>query len=425
MCVKSTFHSIGITCIIVFHFFSFAVTIGDEASAYTPRSPVYIDGNGNFTIGNGVTSGIGTLLDPYVIEGWEINASFGHGIEIRNTDAHFVIRNVYVHSGWRGGWPSYDGIYLHNVSHGRFDNTTLTGNVEGILLELSTKNLIANTVIASNEADGVRLLNSDNNTVTNTSMSSNRNGIYVESSRNISLSNNTMYQNGVLIRGPLLEYWNTHEMDASNTVNGAPLYYWKNRTSGTIPSAVGQVILANCTGVVVENQSILNSSGAVHIGFSSDNIIANNVVSSFYGDGIYLYSSHNNTIADNTASSNGASGIRLEYSNHTIITGNVLDSNKWYGIYLSYSDDNAIDNNTIRDSGWGILLWFSDSNAISSNLAEDHRWDGISLHYANYNSINNNAIYSNWAGVSLWHCDYDAITNNTMFANDRSGIDLS
>src|SRR5213596_2393856 len=75
-----------------------------------PHIPILIDGDGGFTSANGVRSGTGIATDPYVISDWDIDAStstFGSGILMRHTTAHFVIRNVYVHSGLKG----YDSFY--------------------------------------------------------------------------------------------------------------------------------------------------------------------------------------------------------------------------------------------------------------------------------------------------------------------------
>lgn len=75
-----------------------------SARAMVTRNPILINGNAGFTPANGVTSGSGTESNPYVIEGWDINASSANGIEIRNTTAYFVIRNCYVHNGGIGGF---------------------------------------------------------------------------------------------------------------------------------------------------------------------------------------------------------------------------------------------------------------------------------------------------------------------------------
>src|SRR5437867_4455907 len=50
----------------------------------TPHAPILIDGPGNFTASNGVTGGSGTKNNPYIIQGWSIDARTANGIEIRD-----------------------------------------------------------------------------------------------------------------------------------------------------------------------------------------------------------------------------------------------------------------------------------------------------------------------------------------------------
>lgn len=66
---------------------------------YLQHPPIAIHGNLGFTTANGVTGGNGRAADPYIIQGWEIDATGTSGISIRNTDSYFVIRNAYVHPG--------------------------------------------------------------------------------------------------------------------------------------------------------------------------------------------------------------------------------------------------------------------------------------------------------------------------------------
>lgn len=115
-----------------------------------------------------------------------------------------------------------------------------------------------------------------------------------------------------------LQDWNTHTIE-NNTVNGKPLYYFKNRIGGKVPEDAGQIILANCTGMKIENLSITDTDAGIVLGFSSENTVKNsNISNSDYG--IYLYNSSNNTITGSTVSNNGK-GIYLWKwkSNHNII----------------------------------------------------------------------------------------------------------
>ena len=74
----------------------------------TAHAPIVIDGDDNFTAPNGVTTGTGGAADPYVIEGWRIDATSSNGITIRQTRAHLVIRNLTIEANF----PNFWGIYF-------------------------------------------------------------------------------------------------------------------------------------------------------------------------------------------------------------------------------------------------------------------------------------------------------------------------
>lgn len=113
----------------------------------TPHDPIYIEGNENFIATNGVTSGSGTMDDPYIIENWDISAANAHGIEIRHTSAYFVIRNCYVHDGIAGG--RY-GIYFNGITNGKIENSITKNNSSGIYLNRSDNNIITDSTMQNN-----------------------------------------------------------------------------------------------------------------------------------------------------------------------------------------------------------------------------------------------------------------------------------
>ncbi len=164
-----------------------------EVSAYTPHDPIYINGNADFTSFNGVTDGNGTPSDPYIIDGWEINASAANGIEIRNTDAHFIIRNVYVY----GGLGTNHGILIYDGANGRVENATVSNNLIGILFDSSANATITGNDVFSNNWDGILLVSSADATVTGNTLFNNVRGISLVSSGNITVHHNNLVNNGV------------------------------------------------------------------------------------------------------------------------------------------------------------------------------------------------------------------------------------
>jgi len=120
--------------------------------------------------------------------------------------------------------------------------------------------------------------------------------------------------------GQFLEHYNTQSIDTSNTVNGKPVYFWKNRTSGTIPSDAGQVILANCSNILVENFT-----------YSDTNV------------GVLPLFSNNNTIS-NVTSVNNIAGIITQFSHDNIIKNCTLSNNLRWGLFLYKSNRNDVNN---------------------------------------------------------------------------------
>ena len=168
-------------------------------SQYTTHDPIYINGNDEFTSENGVTGGSGKSTDPYIIEDWLIDTSSQDGISIRNVSVYFKIINCYIYNGG----SKNDGIVFINVTHGKIEETIITGNRNGIMFrtqypgkENSSKNYIHHNKITNNTKDGIHFQHTgwghhSNNFIFLNEISKNDQGIYmVMSAYNRILSNN-------------------------------------------------------------------------------------------------------------------------------------------------------------------------------------------------------------------------------------------
>ena len=86
----------------------------------------------------------------------------------------------------------------------------------------------------------------------------------------------------------------------NNTVNEKPLVFWKDRISGTIPANTGQIILLNCSNIVISNQELSNTTVGVETLFSSNITIKNSRIFDDYEAMKFIVSNHsiieNNTI---------------------------------------------------------------------------------------------------------------------------------
>ena len=107
------------------------------------HEPIYIYGDDDFTIRNGVMSGSGTADDPYVIEGWRIEApDADYGIYIDHTSAHFIIRDCVIERA------RLAGIYLNSVVNGRIDGVQISLSDTAVYFLNAHDNYLTKSVIA-------------------------------------------------------------------------------------------------------------------------------------------------------------------------------------------------------------------------------------------------------------------------------------
>jgi len=112
-------------------------------TSHTPHAPIRIQSNAEFTAANGVVGGHGTPDDPYLIAGWEItNVDTMQAIFIRDTDASFVIRDVFVHQPPGLGFA---GIRFIEVPNGRVEDSGVTGFAWDLSLEFTSNLTVAET----------------------------------------------------------------------------------------------------------------------------------------------------------------------------------------------------------------------------------------------------------------------------------------
>ncbi len=318
-----------------------------------------------------------------------------------------------------------DGIALWNS----IDSTVILNNAStngrsGIYLDKSTRITVSHNIASWNEVEGIALRDSSNNTIAYNNASWNDNsGIYLGASENTTIIGNRMLGDGVYISG-WVEDWNSHIIDTTNTVSEKPVYYWKDVDGGTVPSGAGQVILANCTNVVVRDQNVSWGSVGIHLGYSENNVILNNTASYNSMRGIYLVLSDWNQLEKNTASFNDEDGIELFDSENTTLDGNIANSNKRSGIYVRNSDNVSLTNNVLIGNKDGISTTGSQYSIIHSNNASWNDRDGI--HFSSYfASVTNNVVTFNEAGIVLAGARMAEVRNNTVSWNRRYGIWMS
>ncbi len=211
----------------------------------------------------------------------------------------------------------------------------------------------SNNFIQNNVLRRIRLTHSNNNSLTNNTTSGNTFGIKLIDSKNNTLRRNVMINFGFIIEGRKVEYWASHNIDTTNilyndytSTESRILYYYANENGVKVPGNRVQVILANCTNMIVTDQNCSDVGTGISLAYSSHNYIAQNNCSSNWEDGIYLWESNFNRIIGNTCYNNvyGA-GIMLWLSSNNVITNNVLSGQQHYNIFIHSSNNTFLINN--------------------------------------------------------------------------------
>jgi len=340
-----------------------------------------------------------------------------YGIRLFNTDNSTIAGNELYSDG---------GIFLSESDHNLISNNV--GTVSGIGLSRSHFNVIRDNYVSKDESPlstygaPLSIYESDGNLVlNNTCHASDGASIKISSFSGSGTRNTTLYSNvmvgGGIIMIPTSEssadgLFVSQDISTNNTVNGRPVYYYKNINMGnaSVPADAGQVILGNVSWLRIENFSFERLGAGIQIGFSSHIHIANNSCSNNKYMGIYIHRSHNMTIVDN------------DFSN----VGNPDDYTTWgegSGIFMTDSDDNLIrGNNCSSCAGNGMWIEYSKRNIIIENNCSNTDV-GIYLRlYCNYNTLANNICNNNIVGISALASYHTNVSNNTLIDNTDVGI---
>jgi len=250
-------------------------------------------------------------------------------------------------------------------------------------------------ITGSNTGNGVYLPGRTSVTIKNLSVKKFSYGIYLYSSSNNNLINNTNSNNYC---GIFLYYSNNNNLTSntanSNTYYGIYLYPSNNNT--------------------LTNNTVNSSPHSIQLDSSSNNTLTNNTVNNSSGCGITLDSSNNNSLTNNTTVNSYSTGIFLEASNNNTLTNNTItNSKKSCGIYLrTLSNNNTLTNNVADSNLCGVCFRYSNGSIIHMNNFIKNIYNVYSYNSTNiWNSeekityTHNGKTFNNYLG-NYWS-DYD------------------
>lgn len=364
---------------------------------------IWVSSSADLTISNNDVSDGFRIQDSDRVEVVSNDLSGGGGMFLPSISNCTVTHNeINATADW--------GIWLHLLSdHNRIADNNCTGiSGTGIsVTESSFENVIEHNN-CSGSVTGIKLTDSShNNTVANNiCLDDVGKGIHLSNVYNTTLTGNVLREGGIWIDGAEVEMWDSHSISADNSINGKVVRYYARQTSGTVPVDAGQVILASCSNMVVNdtNCSEVNPAGIL-LGYSSSCTVSNNRCSHGNGGGIYLYASPSNSLIENNCSYNAANGIEVRgQSNRTNIADNTF-------LAELYSGMNGI---VVADSG--------SCNVAGNNCSSNY--DAVTVVNSPGCTVRfNNLSFSFCEGLTL---DSDSggcvVTNNTFYMNGGFGV---
>jgi len=248
--------------------------------------------------------------------------------------------------------------------------------------------------------------------------------------RNVSLAGSTY--NFKFSEGPLWKHF-CQDIDASNTIEGRPIYFWVNRQDETIHSDAGFVALINCSQITIQDLNLTNNWHGILAIELKDSLIKNIMISNTFqalsmrgvsnsviqeivaknsGVGIILYHCDQNILSDNIVANN-SDGIILQMTrNNTIERNTIINSSEYHmstGIHLSYAHENKIVGNNIASNNCGIVLYESSNNSIYHNNFVDNNQQIVADGFLALDSWDNGCEGNYWNNYDGTDLDGDGV----------------
>lgn len=352
----------------------------------------------------------------------------------------------------------------------------LSSSGNAVRLEHSRRVSITGNNASGWIGSGMDIFECDNGTITDNDISGvlNGHGLYISSSRGITVERNVFSMNGVYLDGNSLEHFSTHSMTTDNTVNGKPLYFYRDQAGVNLDNIpVGQLIAVNCSNVVASNLVINDTFVAIELayvhGAAVDNITADNdqygiqlrqcensnisdshfshctvvavdvescsntdIVSTectaISNNALNLANSVGTRVLGNNISGCGANCLRMDACTNSTIVGNDISNNiGGYGIQVSWCANLELSFNSIWSCAHGLTVVWSTGVVIDRNEVSHNWWQNIGLYVVTTAVVSNNVASSSTEGYGIVvnSCSGVNLTGNNASDNSVCGIHVS
>ncbi|HEX6170552.1 MAG TPA: nitrous oxide reductase family maturation protein NosD [Chitinophagaceae bacterium] len=167
--------------------------------------------------------------------------------------------------------------------------------------------------------------------------------------------------------------------------------------------------IIDATNILIENNSMINASFAIHLANTINSVIRNNTIKGnnksehSSGNGIHLWKCANMLVEYNSIGGH-RDGIYFEFVTESIIQYNLSERNIRYGLHFMFSSNDNYFNNTFRNNGAGVAVMYSHKVKMEGNKFEMN-WGpssyGILLKDITDSDIQHNTFFKNSTGIHM------------------------
>jgi len=371
----------------------------------TPHAPIVINENNDFETQN--WPGEGTVEQPYIIAGLNINSTItgGPAINITNTDVHFFVMDCWLTSN------ETSVIEFNSVIHGRIKNNTILNSERGVVALHSSDLTVNDNLFYSFGWAGVYLEDCTLSTLENNNCTTCFIGLHIEQSNNIFIEENYCF----------------------NCLGGIELYlnceYVTVFNNTAINNDVGIGLYLNCENNLIDSN---NCTSNVFAGIYSQECPGNTIESNFGRNNdadIFLQNCTSHVISGNDcgwgSEASFIGSIALHNSNNSIIMKNQVENTLISIEIAEGSSYNEISNNNCTIYAGAIVIWNNaPHNTAASNLCTGLGFGEVDIYIENshFNEISENQCNQSYYNIVIAGSNSTNVTDNQCFNSQEGSI---
>ncbi|MEO8147242.1 MAG: nitrous oxide reductase family maturation protein NosD [Bacteroidia bacterium] len=181
----------------------------------------------------------------------------------------------------------------------------------------------------------------------------------------------------------------------------------------------------DASGFVIEGNTIINASFAIHVSNCSNFAIKNNVITGKQreeqntGNAIHLWKCNHAFVNGNKVSGH-RDGIYFEFVTDSEIKNNYSTKNMRYGLHFMFSNNDTYTQNTFIENGAGVAVMFSHHVNMIQNTFENNQGGsayGILLKEISDGEITKNIFKNNTIGIYMEGTNRISVTKNNFEGN--------